>query len=96
MTKVCTHGRDKAVAMKMLEESLHRMQTDHLDLWQAHGMVFENDPALFIRPNGAAEALELAKKQGKVRFVGFTGHKDPNVHMGMLKTNFPFDAVQAI
>jgi aryl-alcohol dehydrogenase-like predicted oxidoreductase len=94
MTKVCTHGRDKALAMKMLEESLRRLQTDHLDLWQAHGMVFENDPALFIRPNGAAEALELAKKQGKVRFVGFTGHKDPNVHMGMLKTNFPFDSVQ--
>jgi len=94
MTKVCTHGRDKALAMKMLEESLHRLQTDHLDLWQAHGMVFENDPALFIRPNGAAEALELAKKQGKVRYVGFTGHKDPNVHMEMLKTNFPFDAVQ--
>jgi uncharacterized protein len=94
MTKVCTHGRDKALAMKMLEESLHRLKTDHLDLWQAHGMVFENDPDLFIRPNGAAEALELAKKQGKTRFTGFTGHKDPNVHMGMLRTNFPFDAVQ--
>lgn len=94
MTKVCTHGRDKALAMKMLEESLHRLQTDHLDLWQVHGMVFENDPELFIRPNGTAEALALAKKQGKVRFVGFTGHKDPNVHMGMLRTNFPFDAVQ--
>jgi aryl-alcohol dehydrogenase-like predicted oxidoreductase len=80
--------------MKMLEESLHRLKTDHLDLWQAHGMVFENDPHLFIRPNGAAEALEQAKKQGKTRFTGFTGHKDPNVHMGMLRTNFPFDAVQ--
>jgi len=94
MTKVCTHGRDKSLAMKMLEESLHRLQTDHLDLWQIHGVVFENDPDLFIRPNGAAEALRLAKQQGKVRFVGFTGHKDPNVHLKMLGTGFPFDAVQ--
>jgi aryl-alcohol dehydrogenase-like predicted oxidoreductase len=94
MTKVCTHGRDKALAVKMLEESLHRLQTDHLDLWEAHGMVFENDPALFIRPNGAAEALDLAKKQGKVRFVGFTGHKDPRIHLKMLSHKFPFDTVQ--
>ena len=94
MTKVCTHGRDKALAMKMLEESLRRLQTDHLDLWQVHGVVFENDPDLFIRPNGAAEALRLAKEQGKVRFVGFTGHKDPFVHLKMLQTGFPFDSVQ--
>jgi len=94
MTKVCTHGRDKALAMKMLEESLNRLQTDHLDLWQVHGVVFENDPDLFIRPNGAAEALREAKQQGKVRFVGFTGHKDPNVHLKMLATGFPFDSVQ--
>lgn len=94
MTKVCTHGRDKNLAMTMLEESLHRLQTDHLDLWQIHGVVFENDPDLFIRPNGAAEALRLAKQQGKVRFVGFTGHKDPGVHLKMLATGFPFDSVQ--
>jgi predicted aldo/keto reductase-like oxidoreductase len=94
MTKVCTHGRDKSLAMRMLEESLHRLQTDHLDLWQIHGVVFENDPDLFIRPNGAAEALRQAKEQGKVRFVGFTGHKDPNVHLKMLNTGFPFDSVQ--
>src|SRR6202162_2329410 len=94
MTKVCTHGRDKALAMRMLEESLRRLQTDHLDLWQIHGVVFENDPDLFIRPGGAAEALEEAKKQGKGRFIGFTGHKDPAVHLKMLATGFPFDAVQ--
>src|SRR5579883_230329 len=94
MTKVCTHGRDKALAMRMLEESLRRLQTDHLDLWQVHGVTFDNDPALFIRPNGAAEALAQAKKEGKVRFVGFTGHKDPEIHLGMLKTNFPFDSAQ--
>ena len=94
MSKVCTHGRDKDLAMKMLEESLRRLQTDHLDIWQIHGVTFYNDPDLFIRPNGAAEALTLAKKQGKVRAVGFTGHKDPRIHMAMLATNFPFDTCQ--
>jgi aryl-alcohol dehydrogenase-like predicted oxidoreductase len=78
----------------MLHESLTRLQTDHLDLWQIHGVSFENDPELFIRPNGAAEALQQAKKEGKVRFVGFTGHKDPKLHLAMLATGFPFDAVQ--
>jgi uncharacterized protein len=94
MTKVCTHGRDGKLAMQMLEQSLRRLQTDHLDLWQAHGMVFQNDPDLFIRPGGASEALQKAKRDGKVRFVGFTGHKDPDVHLAMLNTGFPFDAVQ--
>ena len=60
MTKVCTHGRDKDLALRMLEQSLRRLQTDHLDLWQIHGVSFENDPALFIRKNGAAEALRDA------------------------------------
>ena len=94
MTKTCPHGRDASLALLMLEESLTRLQTDHLDLWQVHGMGFANDPQLFIRPNGAAEALERAKKDGKVRFVGFTGHKDPKVHLAMLNTGFPFDSVQ--
>ena len=94
MTKVCTHGRDKALAMRMLEESLRRLGTDHLDLWQVHGVSFENDPDLFIRPGGAAEALAQAKKEGKARFCGFTGHKDPAIHLKMLATGFPFDSVQ--
>jgi len=94
MTKVCTHGRDARLAMEMLEQSLRRLQTDHLDLWQIHGVSFDNDPELFIRPNGAAEALAKAKQQGKVRFVGFTGHKDPAIHLSMLATDFPFDSVQ--
>jgi uncharacterized protein len=94
MTKVCTHGRDASLAMQMLEQSLRRLQTDHLDLWQIHGVTFQNDPDLFIRPNGAAEALQKAKQQGKVRFVGFSGHKDPDIHLAMLNTGFPFDAVQ--
>jgi aryl-alcohol dehydrogenase-like predicted oxidoreductase len=94
MTKTCPHGRDASLALQMLEESLRRLQTDHLDLWQVHGMAFDNDAELFIRKNGAAEALEKAKKDGKVRFLGFTGHQNPKVHLAMLNTGFPFDAVQ--
>jgi aryl-alcohol dehydrogenase-like predicted oxidoreductase len=94
MTKVCTHGRDGSLATQMLEESLRRLGTDHLDLWQIHGVGFDNDPELFIRPGGAAEALAKAKQEGKVRFVGFTGHKSPDVHLKMLDTGFPFDSVQ--
>ena len=78
----------------MLEQSLRRLQTDHLDFWQIHGVSFDNDPELFIRPDGAAEALLKAKEQGKVRFLGFTGHKAPHIHLKMLDTGFPFDAVQ--
>lgn len=94
MTKVCTHGRDGSLALEMLHQSLNRFQTDHLDLWQIHGVSFENDPQLFMRKGGAAEALLQAKKDGKVRFLGFTGHKDPSLHLAMLETGFPFDAVQ--
>jgi aryl-alcohol dehydrogenase-like predicted oxidoreductase len=94
MTKVCTHGRDKSTAMRMLEESLQRLQTDHLDVWQIHEVVYYNDPDLIFKPNGAAEALVQAKKDGKVRFVGFTGHKDPAIHLKMLSHDFPFDTVQ--
>lgn len=94
MSKVCTHGRDKELALKMLEQSLRRLQTDHLDLWQIHSVTYDNDPDLFIRKGGAAEALAEAKRAGKVRYVGFTGHKDPAIHLRMLATGFPFDAVQ--
>jgi aryl-alcohol dehydrogenase-like predicted oxidoreductase len=94
MTKVCTHGRDKDVAMRQLEESLRRLQTDHVDLWQIHEVVYWNDPDLIFAPNGAAEALLAAKKEGKVRFIGFTGHKNPGIHLKMLAHDFPFDTVQ--
>ncbi|RCJ26961.1 aldo/keto reductase [Nostoc minutum NIES-26] len=94
MTKVCTHGRDRKVAMQQLEESLRRLKTDRLDLWQIHEVVYYNDPEMIFRPNGAIEALAQAKKEGKVRFVGFTGHKDPAIHLKMLSYNYPFDTVQ--
>ena len=94
MTKVCTHGRGKDVGMRMLEESLRRLQTDRLDVWQIHEVIYDNDPDLIFAPGGAAEALIQAKKDGKVRFVGFTGHKDPSIHLRMLSHDFPFDTVQ--
>jgi aryl-alcohol dehydrogenase-like predicted oxidoreductase len=94
MTKVCTHGRDRNVAMRMLEESLRRLRTDHLDVWQVHEVIYDNDPDLIFAPNGVAEALTQAKQQGKVRFVGFTGHKDPAIHLRMLSHHFQFDTVQ--
>jgi uncharacterized protein len=94
MTKVCTHGRKKDVAMQMLEESLTRLQTDHLDVWQVHEVVYYNDPEKCYAAEGVLEALTLAKKQGKVRFVGFTGHKNPSIHLEMLHGGFPFDTIQ--
>ena len=94
MTKVCTHGRGKDVAMQMLDQSLRRLQTDRLDLWQIHEVIYDDDPDLIFRPGGAAEALLEAKQKGKVRFVGFTGHKDPAIHLRMPAQNFPFDTVQ--
>ena len=94
MTKVCTHGRDADLAMKMLEESLTRLGTDHLDLWQIHAITYDNDPELAYRKNGVLEAFDKAKRQGKVRFVGFTGHKDPTLHMKMMELGYPFDSVQ--
>ncbi len=94
MTKVCTHGRKKEVAMKMLEDSLRRLRTDHLDVWQIHEVVYEKDPERIFAPGGAAEALLDAKKQGKTRLIGFTGHKDPSIHLKMLSKGFPFDTVQ--
>ena len=94
MTKVCTHGRGAEIAMQMLEESLRRLQTDHLDLWQIHAISYDNDPDLVYAKGGVLEAFERAKKQGKVRFVGFSGHKDPVFHLRMLELGYAFDTVQ--
>jgi len=94
MTKVCTHGRTKDVAMNQLEESLTRLQTDHVDVWQIHEVVYYNDPENIYAPDGVLEALTAAKQQGKVRFVGFTGHKNPSIHLEMLNGGFHFDTVQ--
>ena len=94
MTKVCTHGRNAAVAMRQLEESLRRLRTDYLDLWQIHECVYYNDPDRHFARGGVVEALDRAKRQGKVRYVGFTGHKDPAILLRMLSFNYPFDSCQ--
>ena len=94
MTKVCTHGRDAKIAMKQLDESLRRLRTDHLDLWQIHECVYENDPERHFAKGGVVEALQRAQAQGKVRYVGFTGHKHPSIHLRMLASGFPFDSCQ--
>lgn len=94
MTKVCTHGRDAKTAMRQLEQSLRRLKTDHLDLWQIHEVVYENDPERHFATGGVVEAIDRAKREGKTRFVGFTGHKDPSIHLRMLSYDYPFDACQ--
>ena len=94
MTKLCTHGRDAKTAMRQLDESLRRLKTDYLDLWQIHEVAYHNDPERHFMKGGAVEALERAKREGKVRFVGFTGHKDPALHLRMLSYDFPFDSCQ--
>lgn len=94
MTKVCSHGRSASVAMTQLEQSLKRLRTDRLDLWQIHEVAYENDPDLHFAAGGVTEALLKAREQGKVRFLGFTGHKSPALHLRMLGHGFPFDSVQ--
>jgi aryl-alcohol dehydrogenase-like predicted oxidoreductase len=94
MTKDCAHDRKANHSMLKLEQSLKRLKTDYLDLWQLHEVVWEDDPDWIFAPGGSAEALLKAKEQGKVRYIGFTGHKDPEIHRKMLSHGFPFDAVQ--
>jgi predicted aldo/keto reductase-like oxidoreductase len=91
MTKNC--DRDYQGSMKKLEESLRRLKTDHLDLWQFHEINWDNDPDWVFEKGGMKAALE-AKKAGKVRFIGFTGHKDPKIHMRMLNKSDQWDTVQ--
>jgi aryl-alcohol dehydrogenase-like predicted oxidoreductase len=94
MTKACPHGRDARTAMRQLEESLRRLKTDYLDLWQLHEVIFDDEPAKYFAPGGAVEALDRAREQGKVRFVGFTGHKDPDLHLEMLAHDYTWYSCQ--
>ncbi len=91
-------GRDKKSAAKQIDESLLRLQTDRLDLMQFHEIIRLEDPDKIFATGGAAEAMLEAKKAGKIRYIGFTGHKDPFVHLRMMEIaaahNFKFDAVQ--
>ena len=96
MTKI--DGRSKALAAKQIDESLKRLQTDRVDLLQFHEIVRRTDPDPIFAPGGAMEAVQEAKRAGKLRFIGFTGHKDPAFHLRMLAVaaehKFRFDAVQ--
>jgi aryl-alcohol dehydrogenase-like predicted oxidoreductase len=91
MTKNCE--RDYAGSVKNLEDSLRRLKTDRIDLWQFHEMVYDNDPDWVFEKGGIKAALE-AQKAGKVRFIGFTGHKDPRIHLKMLSKPHDWDAAQ--
>jgi aryl-alcohol dehydrogenase-like predicted oxidoreductase len=94
MTKNCAHDRTAANSMVKLEESLRRLKTDYLDLWQIHEVTFPDDPDRIFAPGGAAEAMLKAKEEGKVRFIGFTGHKSPAIFRRMLAQGFPWDTLQ--
>jgi len=91
-------GRTKDAAAKQIDESLARLQTDHIDLIQYHENIRMEDPDRFFAAGGALEAVLEAKKAGKVRYIGFTGHKDPAVHLRMLEVaaehKFHFDSCQ--
>jgi hypothetical protein len=96
MTKL--DGRTKEEASRQINESLQRLQTDHIDLMQHHECIRLDDPDRIFAEGGAQEAMLEARKAGKIRYIGFTGHKDPVVHLRMLQTaaenGFHFDAVQ--
>jgi aryl-alcohol dehydrogenase-like predicted oxidoreductase len=96
MTKI--DGRTKKSAAQQIDESLKRLQTDHVDLMQFHEIIRMEDPDRIFAEGGALEAMQEAKKAGKVRYIGFTGHKDPQIHLRMLEVaaahQFRFDTVQ--
>lgn len=94
MSKNCAHDRTRDNSLVKLEESLRRLQTDYLDLWQIHEVTFADDPERIYAPGGAAEAMLKAKEDGKVRFIGFTGHKSPAIFRRMLSRGFPWDTIQ--
>jgi uncharacterized protein len=92
MTKCC--GRDRHTAESNLHESLRRLQTDVIDVWQFHEIVYDSDPEWIFAPGGAIEAAVAAKQAGKVRFIGFTGHKSPHIMLRMLEQDFEWDTCQ--
>ncbi len=92
MTKCC--GRTAKDAQSNLEDSLKRLRTDHIDLWQFHEICYDNDPDWIFDRGGAFETAMKAREQGKVRFIGFTGHKDPLIHLKMLGKPYDWATVQ--
>jgi predicted aldo/keto reductase-like oxidoreductase len=92
MTKVC--GRDRKTAEAQLDDSLRRLQTDVIDVWQFHEINYDNDPDWVFQADGALEAALAARQAGKIRFIGFTGHKSPHILQGMLDQDFEWDTCQ--
>jgi predicted aldo/keto reductase-like oxidoreductase len=92
MTKVC--ARDRKTAEQQLHESLRRLQTDVIDVWQFHEINYDSDPDWLFRADGAVEAALAARQAGKVRFIGFTGHKSPHILRKMLEQDFAWDTCQ--
>lgn len=92
MTKCC--GRTAKEAQSNLEDSLRRLRTDHLDLWQFHEINYDNDPDWVFAAGGAIEYALKAKDQGKIRYLGFTGHKHPEIHLKMLSKPYDWATVQ--
>ena len=96
MTKI--DGRTKEAAARQIDESLGRLQAEHIDLMQFHEVIRLEDPDRIFATGGAIEAMFEARQAGKIRYIGFSGHKDPFVHLRMLETaaahSFRFDAVQ--
>jgi len=96
MTKL--DGRTGAAARQQLETSMQRLKTDHIDLVQIHEVIRMTDPELAFRPGNVIDVLRRAQKEGKIRFIGFTGHKSPEMHLSMIETaakrGFHFDTVQ--
>lgn len=96
MTKI--DGRTGAEARKQLEQSLMRLQTDHIDLLQIHEVIRPGDPEQAFQPGYVIDVLKQARSEGKIRFIGFTGHKSPDIHLHMIETadkhSFTFDSVQ--
>jgi predicted aldo/keto reductase-like oxidoreductase len=89
-----SHNRDKKGALAHLHETLTKMKTDHLDLWQVHQILTDAEADSIFIPDGVLGAIEQAKKQGKIRYCGFTGHANPKVHLRVLAHRYPFDSVQ--
>jgi len=92
MTKV--DGRTKEAAKKQIDQSLQRLQVDHIDLLQLHEVIRFEDPDRAFAPNGAMDAFIEARDAGKIRYIGFTGHKNPDIHLKMLEQDFDWDTVQ--
>lgn len=92
VAQCCAHQRDYKTSMLQLGETLSRLKTDRIDLWTFHEVIYDNDPD-WIYDHGGLDAMQEAREQGKVRFIGFGGHKSPHIHLKLLQRGFPWDAV---